>query len=67
MGDKTNLESLVVMINGDVYYVAQGDVSEMLANKQSGLWTFQDLRSGAVVVVNLDNVSSIVTRGTQNG
>lgn len=58
-GDRT----LVVMTNGDVYYLSIGDaeaLTEALAQERYKVYNFTDLKSGSKVSVNLRNISSLV-------
>jgi hypothetical protein len=58
-----NKQSLVIMTNGDVYYVGRGDLkalNSVLQDKRFEAFRFTDLKSRAKVTVHLRNVSSVV-------
>ena len=53
---------LIVMTNGDVYYVSAEGAEQLVADLATGEPTTEvrDMKSGASVTLNLRNISSIV-------
>ena len=57
------LRTLVVMTNGDVYYLSKGDAQELVIAVHDGrypLFQFNDLKTNAKTRVSLRHISSIV-------
>ena len=55
--------TLVVMTNGDVYYLSTNDARDLTDELNRGtypLFRFVDIKSGAAVTLNLSNISSLV-------
>ena len=53
---------LIVMTNGDVYYVSAEGAEQLVADLATGEPTTEvrDMKSGASVTLNLRNISSLV-------
>lgn len=62
MGVEGSKQSLVVMTNGDVYYIseASADFLEQRLIRQEPILKTRDVKSGAVLTIHVPNVSSIV-------
>lgn len=56
-------KAFVAMTNGDIYYISPTDLSRIVDKLCAGgnnVATFKDIKSGAQIVVNTKQVSSIV-------
>lgn len=62
MGLTNSKRVLVIMTNGDVYYVSSEGAEQLITSLATGEPTTEvrDVKSGASVTLNLRNVSSIV-------
>ena len=60
-GDRSQ-RILVVMNNGDVYYVSAPEAEELATSLSIGehMTEVRDTKSGALVTLNLSNISSLV-------
>lgn len=65
---QTGERSLVIMNNGDAYYVSSEAAEGIAVSLAVGehMTEFRDVKSGATVTLNLSNVSSVV-RETDRG
>lgn len=61
MGQQSRV--LVIMTNSDVYYVSESDSQKLagaLISPNVETFTTRDVKSGAVIVLHLRNISSLV-------
>jgi len=66
-----NKQSLVIMTNGDVYYVEREAAKTLMSYQATGketpeFYLVTDQKSGAVVGIKTAHISSVVSKGAQN-
>ena len=69
MGYNTAGYSLISMANGDVYYISADSVAALIfcTENQQPYFKTKDVKSGADIVVNVSQISSIVVKGASDG
>jgi hypothetical protein len=66
MGSKGSKQSLVIMTNGDVYYVWSITAESLIATIKDGsdrVYSIKDTKSGATIALNTRHISSVVDQG----
>ena len=61
MGDSGTV--LVVMTNGDKYYVSEEAFDRSFRNSSSKFWNVREVRSGDWLTIAIDHISTVVRKG----